>query len=247
MINLSKMKNNIYSQNGEDGIIEEILKIIPDKNNWCCEFGASDGEWLSNTCNLIKNKNYSAVLIEGKIDKYNELKLKENSNIITMNRMVGYEDKDKLDNILSLTLIPKNLDLLSIDIDGDDYYVYEAINVYKPKIIIIEYNCSIATGIEFIQPKGEFIGSSISAFINLAKQKGYFLIAVTLTNLIFVDNKYIDLFSNYEKDIINLRVDNQYISYIIEGYDGKLYIKENSHVWGNRKIKNGEVICESYI
>jgi hypothetical protein len=43
------LKKNVYSQNGEDGIIDYILNKIPDKDNWCCEFGAWDGKYLSNT------------------------------------------------------------------------------------------------------------------------------------------------------------------------------------------------------
>ena len=62
-----KYKRNIYSQNGEDGIILEILKRLKlnSKNKWCCEFGAWDGIHGSNTFNLVKNLNYNAVYIEG--------------------------------------------------------------------------------------------------------------------------------------------------------------------------------------
>ncbi|MGA2435368.1 MAG: hypothetical protein ABSG25_08785, partial [Bryobacteraceae bacterium] len=89
-INLSNFKNNIYSQNGEDGIIEEILNIIPDKNKWCCEFGAWDGIFLSNTHNLIKNKDYSSIQIEADSTKYLELvnNYKDNKKVIPVNKMI---------------------------------------------------------------------------------------------------------------------------------------------------------------
>ena len=72
-----KYKRNIYSQNGEDGIILEILKRLKlnSKNKWCCEFGAWDGIHGSNTFNLVKNLNYNAVYIEGEKKKYKELNL----------------------------------------------------------------------------------------------------------------------------------------------------------------------------
>ena len=64
---------NIYSQNGEDGVIEELLNRLNITNGWVCEFGAWDGIHLSNTFNLIKNKSFNAVLIEGDKNKYIDL------------------------------------------------------------------------------------------------------------------------------------------------------------------------------
>lgn len=55
---LNEFASNVTSQFGEDGIIEKILEVIGDANRWCVEFGASDGVYLSNTYNLIKNKGY---------------------------------------------------------------------------------------------------------------------------------------------------------------------------------------------
>ena len=77
-----KYKKNFYSQNGEDGIVLEILKRLKLnlRNKWCCEFGAWDGIHGSNTFNLIKKKNYNAVYIEGDIKRYQDL-LKTKKNI----------------------------------------------------------------------------------------------------------------------------------------------------------------------
>ena len=74
---LNKYKKNIYSQNGEDGILIHLLKKIKilknDKDLWCCEFGAWDGIHGSNTFNLVKNYNFNAVYIEGDKDKFKDL------------------------------------------------------------------------------------------------------------------------------------------------------------------------------
>ena len=92
-----KYKRNIYSQNGEDGVISEILKRLNlnSKNKWCCEFGAWDGIHGSNTFNLVKNLNYSAVYIEGEKNKYKDLlnTRKKFKRIIPFNKFVEYKKK----------------------------------------------------------------------------------------------------------------------------------------------------------
>ena len=119
---------NVYSQFGEDGILEKILELLPETDHWCVEFGAWDGRHTSNTCRLTESCNYSAVLIEAREERANELQARYegNSRIHAINRFVGYSAGDKLDTILEATPIPKNFDVLSIDIDGNDYHVWNA-------------------------------------------------------------------------------------------------------------------------
>ena len=75
---LQKYKKNNYSQFGEDGILDEILERLGKKislNRWCVEFGAWDGISCSNTCNLIRHKNYKGILIESDRKKYQEARI----------------------------------------------------------------------------------------------------------------------------------------------------------------------------
>ena len=61
----AKYQNNVYSQHGEDGCINELFKRLNIcDGGWACEFGAADGKWLSNTFNLVENKNFNCVMIE---------------------------------------------------------------------------------------------------------------------------------------------------------------------------------------
>ena len=205
---LNQYKKNIYSQNGEDGILFYILnkmKILKkEKNLWCCEFGAWDGIHGSNTFNLVKNFNFNAVYIEGNKQRFlNLLNTKKLfPKIVAKNIFVSHNhnSKKKLDNILSSTKINKNFDILSIDIDSYDLDVWRSFKKYDPKIVVIEINSSIHPGIEQIHTK-KTPGNSFTSTVNLAKKKGYVLVCHT-GNCIFIKKKYLKMI-NFKKKYIN--------------------------------------------
>ena len=148
-------KKNISSQSGEDGIIEEIFRRIKNLLDYqCCEFGAWDGKHLSNTYNLIKNHNYKALLIEGDKKKFQILNSNFlNDKVIKLNKFVEFEGKNTLDNILENNNFNKNFDFLSIDIDGNDYHIFDSLKKFLPKLISIEYNPTIPNHVNFVQKK----------------------------------------------------------------------------------------------
>lgn len=98
---LLAFRHNTYSQTGEDGVIDKILEILPQNDKWCVEFGAWDGKHLSNTRNLIEQKDYSAILIEGDKKKFAVLQknYSSNLNVITLNEFVGYDRKGNVCNM----------------------------------------------------------------------------------------------------------------------------------------------------
>ncbi len=225
---LNDFSRNVTSTCGEDGILEKILEVISDTNRWCVEFGAADGYESSNTYNLIKNKNYSAVLIEANRQLFNKLQknYRDNKNILLFNAVVGFESVNRLDAILKSTMIPHNFDVLSIDIDGNDYHVWETIKYYRPKVVMIEFNPTISNSIEFVQPRNFKInqGSSLLSIWKLAKQKEYELCATTFANAFFVDKKYFSLFNIKDSSVNELRSDESAITYIFCGYDGTIFL-----------------------
>lgn len=226
---LLNFSGTIYSQNGEDGIISKILDTLPERNKWCVEFGAWDGIHLSNTRVLIEKKDYHAVLIEGNKNKYKDL-LKNSAHypkIITINKMVGTTGRNNLDSILANTETPLNFDLLSIDIDGNDYHVWQSISKFTPKVVCIEFNPTIPSEVNFIQECNPNInhGSSIFALNNLAKHKGYELVSILSCNAIFVKSEYFNLFDINDNSIYNLRQNVEHISYLFTGYDGTLFLE----------------------
>lgn len=233
---------NKYSQNGEDGIIEEILNRLPKSslNYWCVEFGAWDGVHLSNTCRLIRERNYNAVLIEADIKKFRDLNNNfPSENVTKLNEWVSFEGENSLDHLLLRTSCPSDFDFLSIDIDGIDYWIFESISKFNPKIVCIEYNQTIPNVVDFINPRDFKIkyGSSAKSIVSLAVKKGYYLVAVTLTNLIFISYKFIDNFVEDIKPLDELNLLGTNPNILFSGYDGTLFSTHNSVSLGWHDIK----------
>jgi len=184
-----KYSRNIYSQNGEDGIIEELLKRLSIKNGWVCEFGAWDGIHLSNTFNLVKNKNFNAVFIEGDNKKYNDLlrTVEKFQNIVPIKAYVDHNNtSDSLDNLLKKTNIPNDFDILSIDIDSYDYQVWKSLKMYKPKIVIIEINSSVkVNNSNWVHTPNKYQGTGFKPTYHLGIEKGYKFVLHT-GNMFFI-------------------------------------------------------------
>ena len=243
---LNTFARNVTSQWGEDGIIEKALEVIKDINKWCVEFGSWDGKTHSNTFNLIDKKDYSAVSIEGDSCRFQALlkTFEGNKKVTPLNTFVGFEESNCLDSILKTTEIPTNFDLLSIDIDGNDYHVWQAVKQYKPKLVVIECNPSIPNPVEFVQPRDMRVtqGSSLLSIVKLAKTKGYELVAVTKSNGIFVDLKYFDLFGIKDNSVAVMRTDDSLITHIFFGYDGKVFIRGCGELpWQKIRLKESKM------
>lgn len=225
---LSQHAHSVTSQRGEDGILEALINHLPDTDSWCVEFGCWDGKYLSNTYNLIANKSYSGVLIEGSTERYKDLvaNFKDNPKITPVNQFVGFDRHDGLDLILAKTNIPKNFDLLSIDIDGNDYHVWDAFKDYQPKIVIIEFNPSIPPGVSFVQPRDMTVtqGSSLHAMVELGRTKGYELVAVEAANCIFVDRPYFASLGIADNSIAALWNDDSLFTNLFVGFDGTIFL-----------------------
>lgn len=204
-----KFAKNIYSQCGEDGIIEKIFSDLNITDGVLVEFGAWDGIYLSNIFNLWKNKNYKAILVESLKERVDDLfLLKEKFNNIEVHHKhvnQSSDHEDSIDNILSKSSFKINKDnfqLMSIDIDSCDYYIFESIQKYFPKIIIIETNTNYDPTTEYVSSND---GCSLKSICNLAEKKGYTLICHT-GNAILLRNDLIDKIPNEDFSIDNLFV-----------------------------------------
>ncbi len=212
----------MQSQWGEDGVIAEIFKRIGTTSKVCVEFGAWDGKYLSNVWNLWHDKGWSAVLIESEKERIEQVakEYKEFTKVQAVAAFVEPTGKNSLDAILDRTIQDIVPDLVSIDIDSDDYYIFENFHKHLSRVIVIEYNPTIPPHIELVQAPGQYFGASALAQLKLAHKKGYKLAYLTTTNLILVQDKE---FSKLGIKEVELTIDNfpkDTVTYVMTGYDG---------------------------
>ncbi len=239
VLKLIRRQRNVYSQAGEDGILEAIFELIGVTNQWCVEFGAWDGVHLSNTCHLIRNLGWHAVQIEGDRMKFRELQqnFAGNEKVHQIHTMIGFTPgADSLDDALATTPIPADFDLLSIDIDGNDYHVWESLRSYRPRVVVIEQNGSVPNDVVFIQDRDMSInqGCSLAALIRLGKEKGYELCAANTPNAFFVLKEDFPKLGISDNSIDALR--RSPTGRIFCGYDRKIFHTMTQMGWGGGKL-----------
>ena len=206
--NLDNINNYEFkktSQNNEDGIIEHIFDKIHLKKINFIEIGFDYYE--NNSLNFLSKTN-KGLFIDGSSEKV--FKLKCILNLIYPFKKIDVVseciDKENLNSVIEKHFEKKEqeVDFLSIDVDGNDYYLFETLKI-KPKIVCIEYNfwfgpnakCSIPYNKNFSWDGSIYSGASLSSLCSLAKKKGYHLIALesNCVNAFFVRS---DLKNNFE-------------------------------------------------
>lgn len=190
---LLKWASNNTSQGGEDGIINRLLTLLDPvvTEKFCVDVGSWNGKHLSNTFSLLHNPEspWHGLLIEANPQRSEEASLlyhPYNSRVTCLSSLVTPE---QFPHLLSQHGVPQNLAFLTIDIDGNDYWLLHSLlhTEYRPVILCIEFNPTIPNCVIFIQdPTGGFKGSSLRALRDLAADMGYSLVATTTFNAIFV-------------------------------------------------------------
>lgn len=239
--NLLLYSCDVTSQNGEDGVIEKIFEIIGEESRSCVELGALNGTHDSNVWSLMKKKGWTGVLIEADRTYFEKLQ-KEYINLDRahcVNAFVSFAGEDSLDRIFAHTSLPHMFDLFSLDIDGNEYHLWESLSNYRPRVMVVEFNPSIPNEIAFIQPRDMqiFQGSSLRALVELGKRKGYELVAANKTNAFFVLKELFPRFDIADNSIDALRTDHHYETKLFQLYDGTLMLTGNTRlIWHNIPI-----------
>lgn len=243
---LQVVRRNVTSQAGEDGIIERVFSMITSSNKWCVEFGAWDGKHFSNTYNLITNRGWRGALIEGDRNRFHDLceTYAGNDRVRAINRFVAPAPPDTLDTILADTEAPTDLDLLSLDVDGLDWHIWQSLTDYRPRVVVIEFNPTIPNDIYFVQDADPEIhqGSSLLAMIELGKQKGYELIATTPLNAVFVIAERFGVFEIADNHIDAMHSPAEFESKLFQLYDGTLVLAGCRRlIWAEIDIEQDDI------
>lgn len=242
---LSRYAANVASQSGEDGIIQRIFQLLPAAHRYFVEFGAWDGKFLSNCWNLAANAQWQGCFIEANDKKFESLTANHGANdkIRCVNRFVEFEGPNSLDSILQSQGAPQDFDLLSIDVDGTDYFIWESLREHRPHVVVIEFNPTIPNDVVFVQPKSSAVnqGCSLLALIVLGKEKGYELVCCTGWNAFFVRAEHYPLFgirSNAIFDLYKPVCDGR----IFHGYDSFVYTTGMPRLmWAGVGVQSGDI------
>jgi hypothetical protein len=198
---LSDYEFKIFSQWGEDGIIDFLISEVTIINKTFIEFGVED--FLESNCRfLLMNRDWRGFAIDG---SERNIKTLKNSYFFwkhNLQALVAFVDRDNVNALLEKSKFQRDLGILSIDIDGNDFHVLSNINSFDPRIIICEFNpifgkvkkLTIPYDPSFYRTKKHYsnlyYGASINAFINLLSQRGYTLVGTGMLgcNAYFVKN-----------------------------------------------------------
>lgn len=181
-------RHNVTSQHGEDGVIEAILSRIGEENRWCVDIGANDGVTISNSHYWCAKQGWSGVMVEADAEPFASLcdVYDDRQDVHCFHEFATVDNV--IDTILARTPCPQRPDILSIDIDGMDFWLWHGLERYRPRVVIIEVNATMAPDVHVVQQDPRLqLGSSALAMVTLARDKGYELAAHLVSNCIFVE------------------------------------------------------------
>jgi hypothetical protein len=190
---INKYENKITSQNGEDGIIEYIFNNIGTTNKKSCEIGFHSNE--ANTLNLMKN-NWNCLFIDSNIQQVKNFNNIFKDKYINSSAICSSININNINDVIIKNNFINEVDFLSIDIDGNDYFILKNITCCNPRVICIEYNasfgpiisCSIPYNAERPNQTIDYWGVSYMAIVNLLSLKYNLVSVISGVNLFFIRN-----------------------------------------------------------
>ena len=196
---LARYEYSWLSQNGEDGIIRFLFDEIGFESRWFVEFGF--GPVQCNSLRLMVHEGFSGLLMDGStenVDFFNYTAGKRDFKDVRA--VQAFITLDNLQQLISDNGVPREIDLLSLDVDGNDYWFWQALDCVSPRVVCIEYNAGLGPDLSVSvpydpaferyskQPSGFFHGAYLAALQKQGNEKRYNLIGCdsTGTNAFFL-------------------------------------------------------------
>lgn len=184
---IQKAEFQVYSQWGDDGIIDFLVNYLDFENKTFVEFGV-ENYTECNTRFLLVNNNWSGLIMDGSEAHMTNIKNDEIYWKYDLKAMAAFITAENINSLLSKNGYDGALGLLHIDIDGNDYWVWKAITVANPVIVIVEYNSvfgntkpwAIPYDASFVRTNAHYsnlyFGVSLVSLCDLAEEKGYYFV-----------------------------------------------------------------------
>ena len=185
-----------YSQGDEDGIIDEIFRRIGTTNRYFIEFGV--GEGLENNTAALLLAGWRGTWLEGSGPDVAHIRQRFEQQLASDALRVRqtFITAENIETLFAEADVPDEPDLVSIDIDGNDYWVWRAMTRYRPRVVVIEYNAIFGRSARCVVPYrsdrvwdgSSHYGASLAALEILGREKGYALVGCSFqgTNAFFV-------------------------------------------------------------
>jgi hypothetical protein len=182
---------SVYSQHDEDGILHEIFKRVGTTNRYFVEFGVGDG--LENCTLYCLLKGWNGAWIDGSADCADRVETHLRSLLTDgqLRMKHSFITAENIETLFAELGVPAEFDLLSVDIDLNDYWVWKAIERYSPRVVTIEYNASYRDEVSCVVPyvptatwdATNYGGASLKALEELGRAKGYCLVGCNYTGV----------------------------------------------------------------
>lgn len=178
----------VFSQFGEDGLIQHLIRHVPIEQEVFVEFGVADYR-ESNTRFLLVNDNWRGLIIDGADDHRAFLRRTGLDWRHHIDAVTAFVDRDNIDGLIRGAGIDGDIGLLSIDVDGNDLWILERITAVSPRILVVEYNATFGAEAAVTtpydpgfrrgaaHPSNLYWGASLRALELVAARRGYRLVA----------------------------------------------------------------------
>lgn len=186
---LTSFELRAFSQNGEDGVLAEILRRLGAPTRFFVEFGVESGR-EGNCVYLADVAGWRGLFLEAGDEMFRDLESKyaAQERVQTIHARVTAQNVEPL---FAQAEVPAEPDVVSIDVDGQDYWIWEAVESYRPRVLVIEYNSSLDPRLRLVQPDApgeswdgtEHYGASLGALQALGDRKDYRLVHTELSGV----------------------------------------------------------------